>query len=157
MIPANTRTQSLIDCGNGNWSFHRLLPDENSDWVMSNGAETHEHDIAYSDLDPNATSDHLYIRKATITILGPQTFNNGSVILVMEKESDSNFWIPILSCVDGAYRASDAWPDPGIKMTNDLQFCASIQYGNYSGILSWIFGSNEYRSAWLDLYFRIGG
>lgn len=155
-IPTPTRTEALRDCDNGFWMWHRLLPDENNDWVMSGGAATHDADFPYSHFDPEARASCIYILQAHILILGPQTFNGGQVMITVETAGQDNRWWPTLSAIDGEVQFLKSYPGNGLKVSNTEQLCISIQHQQYTGLWSWIFGSNEYRAAEIELYFKLG-
>lgn len=155
-VPTPSRTESLRDCGGGYWHWHRLLPDENSNWVMSNGAATHDADFEYSHFDPDGTASHIQILQCSIATLGPQDFNGGMVLVTIEQEGHSNVWVPLHYVIDGQVQLTKSWPAPGFRMTDEEQFCISIQHKQYTNGYSWIYGTNQYRAAEIDVYFKLG-
>ncbi len=155
---------SIIDLGNGYRWYHRLLPDSNFyDLTVDTSGVTPpnappEIDITYADLDPGTVSDHLQIVKASMTIRGPQGFNQGEAFLIIEDvtQTGNYIWTPFFSLVDGQYRATDSW-NPGIKMTNAQIVCWTYMHRPYGGFNpSGCYGSALYRSMWVDIFYHIG-
>lgn len=155
---ANNRTQSVLPTrGTNNFWWHRLCPDEHSAYVMNEDKHNKIY-VPYSVLDEDAVSDHLWIKKASICILGPKIPNLGGVTLVIEKAYVPDVWYPLLICDDGQYSATFEWPDGyEVKMTNDLRFCINTQYLNYPGGSSWTFGPGWIkRSVEIDVLYHVG-
>lgn len=141
-VAQNTRTQSITPLkGANNFLYHRLLPDENSTYVM-NVPAVNEVDIPYANLDPTSIGTVLYIKKMLVKILGPRSGTLGGFLLVLEKNGVVENWLPLVVVDDEQGVGEVTLPDGyEIPMTNDLQFCFSTQYLPYSSGSSWTFGA----------------
>jgi hypothetical protein len=148
-----------VDCNSTthNCRIHYLLP--GASFYDLTQALTHNVDIPYAMLDPNGWSNHLTIKKAMLTLDGPQVWNMGGAMLILEdNDADTRagaVWDPFIKLEDGFGYRSEIYPD-GIRMTSSQQLCFEYKNRAYSTGVSWNMGTNLYRSVWVDLWYHVG-